>query len=176
MKTTWNGLPPYLLDNVAANTTAWVLVTPQNPQADDAAITLEPVVTKGANALGQIQADLGIVRDSTIEGFFDVLSMPLQRDLNAAQIVLRLTQRSGGGAFTGVGVHATTAADVIYGVNGGYSDVETVTDATGIAVLLNVPAAAYPGALVAVTFSGAASGGAQVRAVSGAVSLVTLAL
>jgi len=175
----WNGVDPYLLQSLPAEDTVWLLVTPPNGQANDAVPTFEPVVTTHPDAAGRVNADLGLVRDSTLDGIFSTLSLPLQRDERLAQVVLKLVERSGGSGLTpvvGVSVHADAAADVSYAVSGGYSDVATETDATGVAVVLNVAAAKWPGALVSVQFSGRKTGGAQVRAVTGAVSLVTLVL
>jgi hypothetical protein len=178
---TWNGsgTEPFLLEDLPAEDTVWFLVTPVNAKANDAAATFEPVVTSHPDAAGRVNADLGLVRDTTIDGIFSTLSLPLQRDDNLAQVVLHLVERGAGSGLTpvvGVSVHADAAADVSYAVSGGYSDVSTETDATGVAVVLNVPAAKWPGALVNVQFSGRKTGGAQVRAVTGAVSLVTLVL
>lgn len=174
----WNGTPPYTVEQLPAESTAWLLVTPQTAGAD-AEVTLEPVLTEHADAKGFVTADLGVVRESNIETLFDVLSVPIQRDTRAAQVVLRLVARGAGSGLTplsGVTVKATSAEGITYGASGGYSDVATETDATGVAVLLNVPAGGWPGSLVSVQFSGKKTGGAEVRAVGGAVSLVTLLL
>jgi hypothetical protein len=175
---TWNGTPPYTIEQLPAQSTVWLLVTPQTAGAD-AAVTLEPVLTEHADAKGFVTADLGIVRESNIETLFDLLSVPVQRDSKAAQVVLRLTTRGAGSGLaplSGVTVKAASAEGITYGASGSYSDVATETDATGVAVLLNVPAGGWPGALVSVQFSGTKTGGAEVRALGGAVSLVTLLL
>ncbi|HEX5101980.1 MAG TPA: hypothetical protein VFV94_20870 [Polyangiaceae bacterium] len=175
---TWNGMDAFEIDELPADTTSWLLVTPQTAGAD-AAATLEPVLTQHANAQGVVNADLGVVRESNIDTVFDLLSVPVQRDSRAAQVVLRLTSRSAGSGLTplaGVTVQSSSAESISYATGGGYSDVATATDATGVAVLLNCPAGGWPGALVNIEFTGAKTGGTQVRAVTGAVSLVTIAL
>jgi hypothetical protein len=174
----WNGMDAFKVTDLPADTTSWLLVTPQTAGAD-AAVTLEPVLTQNANAQGVVKADLGVVRESNIDTVFDLLSVPVQRDSRAAQVVLRLTSRSAGSGLTplaGVTVKSSSTASISYSTGGGYSDVATATDATGVVVLLNCPAGGWPGALVNVEFSGEKSGGAQVRAVTGAVSLVTIVL
>jgi hypothetical protein len=173
---TWNAMnsQPFALANLPAKDVAWILVTPDNGAALDALPTFEPVATSPVNAMGQVTADLALVRDSNIETIFDTLSLPVQRDTSAAQVVLRITRKGSTAGVPGVTVRAVAAAAVVYGANSGYSDVATTTDATGVVVLLNVPAAKYPGALVSVQMSGALSGGAQVRAVSGAATLATV--
>jgi len=175
---TWNGKDAFTVADLPADSTSWLLVTPQTAGAD-AAVTLEPVLTQHANSQGVVNADLGVVRESNIDTIFDLLSVPVQRDSRAAQVVLRLTSRSAGSGLTplsGVSVKSSSAESIAYSTGGGYSDVATETDSTGVAVLLNCPAGGWPGALVNIEFSGAKSGGAQVRAVTGAVSLVTIAL
>jgi hypothetical protein len=52
----------------------------------------------------------------------------------------------------------------------------TVTDLTGVVVLANAGATAYPGGFVRVEFNGARTGGADVRVVTGAVTLTTIRL
>ncbi len=172
----WNGVDPFELAKLEADTSVWLLVTPR--AGSEAAVTFEPVVTVDPDPQGRINANLAVVREDTIDEIFSVLSAPLQRDAGAAQVVLRLVQRGGGSGVVpipGVVVQASGAEAVVYGVNGGYSDVSTETDGTGVVVLLNVPAAAWPGAIVNLHFSGAKTGGAKVLAVNDAVSLVTLA-
>jgi len=177
---TWLGMDAsdrFTVEDLPAPSTVWLLVTPQT--GVDAEVTLEPVVTAGADAKGFVTADLGVVRESTIATVFDLLSVPLQRDTRAAQVIVLLRARGAGSGLTplsGITVKATSAEGVSYGASGSYSDVATTTDASGVAVLLNVPAGGWPGSLVSVQFSGAKSGGAEVRAIGGAVSLVTVVL
>lgn len=174
----WNKVDHYRIDDLPADTTSWLLITPETAGAD-AEVTLEPVLTQGANAQGVVTADLGVVRESNMEAVFDLLSVPVQRDTRAGQVVLLLRSRSAGSGLvplSGVTVKSSAAASISYSTGGGYSDVATQTDSTGVAILLNCPAGAWPGALVNVELSGAKTGGAEVRAVSGAVSLVTIVL
>jgi hypothetical protein len=174
----WNGINHFSIEDLPADATSWLLVTPELAGAD-AAVTLEPVLTQHPNAQGVVNADLGVVRESNIDAVFDLLSVPLQRDVRAAQVVLLLKARGAGSGLTplsGVTVKSANAVGVSYATSGGYSDVATETDSTGAAILLNCPAGSWPGGLVNVELSGAKTGGAQVRAVGGAISLVTIVL
>jgi hypothetical protein len=174
---TWNGSELSLKD-VRSTPVLWVLATPKNPIADDALPALQPVSTEHPDAMGQVSVTLALVHASSIENILDLASVPLVQDSQKAQIILLLKQKASGSAapppVSGVTVKAASAEDVLYGASGGFSDTVSVTDATGIAVLANVSGAAWPGALVSVTFSGARSSGAKVPAVAGAVTLVTL--
>jgi hypothetical protein len=174
----WNGQDPFTVKELPGGGVSWLLVTPQSA-GTDASITLEPVVVDRPDSKGFVTADLGLVRDSNIETIFTLLSVPTQRDQKAAQVILRLTERGAGSGLTpitGVTVKAASAETITYSTNGGYSSAATQTDSTGVAILLNVPAGGWPGSLVSVQFSGAKTGGAEVRAVGGAVSLVTIVL
>jgi hypothetical protein len=174
----WNGSDPFSIANVKRSSVLWVLATPENGVFGDALPAVEPVRTNQPSSLGQVDVTLALVRASSIEQILDLASVPLTPDSGKAQVILLLKQRtSGPGEPPGaadVTVTAPSAEGVLYGASGGFSDVSTATDATGVAVLANVPGAAWPGALVNVEFTGARSSGARVPAVTGAVTLATL--
>lgn len=175
---TWNGSDPFSIQDVARAEVLWLLATPKNAAADDALPALEPVRTEDPDATGQVNVTLALVRASTIEHIFDLSTVPLTADDQKAQIIVLLKDTSASATapppLSGVTVKAAGAENVLYGASGGFSDVATTTDATGVAVLANVPGGEWPGALVSVTFSGARSSGARLPAVNGAVTLVTL--
>jgi hypothetical protein len=175
----WQGSDPFALVGVRQAAPVWVLATPQNLVADDVLAALEPVRTDMPNAQGTVTANLALVHATTLDGMFDLANVPLTRDSTKAQLILRLVDKTSTAAdpppLAGIGVSATAEA-TLYGASGGFSSVATATDLTGVAVLANVGAAAYPGALVRVEFNGARTGGADVRAVTGAVTLTTIRL
>jgi hypothetical protein len=126
---------------------------------------------------GQVAATLALVRATTIEHIFDLSSVPVTLDSSKAQIILLLKQRSSAAdppPVADITVTAASAENILYGASGGFSDVATVTDNTGVVVLANVPGAAWPGALVSVSFSGAHTSGATVPVVNGAVTVAAL--
>jgi hypothetical protein len=174
----WDGSDPFFLEGVRVATPVWVLATPQNPMLDDALAGMEPVRTDAADSQGRVSANLALVRSTTIDQIFNLATVPLANDPTKAQIILRLVGKASGNAepppLAGVKVTAP-AEDILYGASGSFSDVVTETDVTGVVILANVPGAVYPGALVSVEFSGTANSGAQVRAVTGAVTLATIA-
>lgn len=174
----WDGSDPFSLAGVQSAPLVWVLATPDNPVADDVSPVLEPVATDVPDAQGRVDVKLAVVHSTTIQRIFDLASVPLTPDDSKAQLVLRLvddsTNASDPPPLAGVSVKAPAAEDVLYGASGGFSDVVTETDNTGVVVLLNVAAAAWRGAEISVAFSGKRTSGAQVRAVSGAVTVATL--
>lgn len=175
----WKGSDPFELSNVARATPVWVLATPENQQTDDVMPVLEPVTTNKPDAQGTVTADLALVRATSIDGIFQRATIPLTTDSSKAQVILRIVDKTSTAAdppgLAGVTVSAV-AEDILYGATGTFSDVATTTDATGTVVLANVGGAAYPGAIVSLTFSGTRKGGGRVLAVSGAVTLTTIGL
>jgi hypothetical protein len=174
-----SGPYPFTFTGVRVATPVWVLATPENQTADDVLPALEPVRTDMPDSQGTVSANLALVHGTTIDHVFDLATVPLTNDTSKAQIILRLVDKTSTAAdpppLAGVSVRAT-AEDTLYGASASFSDVATATDATGVVVLANVGGAAYPGALVSVEFSGARTGGSQVRAVTGAVTLTTIGL
>jgi hypothetical protein len=178
VKGLWNGSDPFSIAKVKQTSLLWVLATPQTGLASDALPAVEPVSTDDPDAMGRVNVTLALVRASTLEQILDLASVPLTLDSSKAQIILLLKQRVSGAGdpppIAGVTVTAPGTEGVLYGASGGFSDVATETDASGVVILANVGSAGWPGALVSANFSGARTSGARVPAVTGAVSLVTL--
>ncbi len=176
----WDGVDPYVIQDVVSAAPAWVLTTPQNPVAVDALPALEAFNTTSPDAQGVVGADIGLVRSTTIDMILSFATTPISNDATKGQIILVLVDKTSTSAMppplSGVSVTAPSAEVILYGTSGSFSDVANATDPTGVVVLANVGAASWPGALVNVEFSGTRSGGAQIRAVTGAVTLTTLAL
>ena len=174
----WNGADPFKLSNVPPSTGAWVLATPQSPVADDALPAVDAVRTDVTDSSGTVTLSLYLVHATSLDHVFALATIPLTRDASKAQIILRFTSKSSASAapISGLNITAGSAEDVLYGASSSFSDVATETDNTGVAVLANVPGAAWPGALITVQLAGAKTAGAQVRAVSGAVTIASLVL
>jgi hypothetical protein len=157
----------------------WVLATPQNLVADDVLAVLEPVRTDEPDSQGTVPADLALGHATTLDLIYDLSSVALARDSTKAQLILRLVDKTSTAAdpppLAGIRVSVTAEA-TLYGASGGFSSIVTETDPTGVVVLANVGGGEYPGALVHLEFSGARAGGANVRAVTGAVTLTTIRL
>ncbi|HTQ02631.1 MAG TPA: hypothetical protein VMI54_02200 [Polyangiaceae bacterium] len=175
---TWDGINPFVLTNVAAARPVWVLATPPNGTADDALPALEPVRTDAPDANDTVTANLALVHATTIDHIFALASVPLTTDATLGQVILLLESKPVGATtpspLAGVTAQSSSAQGVIYAASGSFSDVATTTDNTGVVVLANVAGAAWPGAVINVLFSGAKTSGAQVRVVSGAVTIATI--
>jgi hypothetical protein len=170
----WNGSDPFRIENVLEGRAVWALGTPTLALNNDALPTLEPVRTDDPNAEGVVEADpFALVRASTMENIYDLLTVPITPDPARAQVVLRIVNGSGAG-ISGVRVTAESAEVTIYATSGAFSDDETQTDVTGLVVLANAPASAWPGSLLSVSFAGAETGAAELRVIAGAVTVVSV--
>jgi hypothetical protein len=74
--------------------------------------------------------------------------------------------------LAGATVTAAGSEVVLYADGGTWSDAVTETDPTGLVLIVNAPAAVWPGRLSTLTVSGAALGSVPYRAVADAVSVV----
>ena len=170
----WNGTDPFRIENVLEGRAIWALGTPSAALNNDAVATLQPVRTDNPDSDGVVEADpFALVRASTMENIYDLLTVPITLDPARAQIVLRVVNDSGAG-LAGVRVTAPSAEVVIYGASGAFSDGETQTDNTGLVVLANTPASPWPGSLVSVSFAGADTGASDLRVIAGAVTVVSV--
>lgn len=165
---TWDGLAPYELVNVLSDPLVWVSLTPTNV-VTQALPTLSPVDTTQPTANGRVMVDLAVIDRTLVDTILDILTVPVLRDESKAILILEVT-RGDGTPLPGVTVTAPTAETIVYGAAGTFTDDETQTDNSGLVLLVNVPASAWPGTLVGVTFSGALEGGADVRALTGTVT------
>jgi hypothetical protein len=165
---TWDGLEPFELENVLSDPLVWVSLTPRNP-VTQALPTLGPVNTSKPDASGLVTVDLAVVDRTVVDTILDILTVPVLRDESKAILILEVT-RPDGTPLPGVTVTATAAETIVYGAAGTFTDDATRTDNSGLVLLVNVPATEWPGTLVGVTFTGALQGGADVRAITGAVT------
>jgi hypothetical protein len=168
---TWNGRDPFLLAGVEAAVPAWISVRPTSGAAN--LRTLHPVATNIDRSV-----DLGVVRADTIDEMFAILSLPARRLEGAAQVVLAFTQSSASTTSGVVGVRVTlpNSEFIAYRSGATWSSEALGTDSSGLAVLGNVPAVAFPGTNKRVLLDGSSSGFIDVRVVADAVSLVAVPL
>lgn len=162
----WNGLDAFVMEDVLSDPLVWVNITPDGPSA--ALPTLVPVnTTKPVN--GTVTQNLAVVSSVLIDTILDVLTLPTVRDPTKGILVLE-ARKSDGTPLAGVTVTAPTAETIVYGAAGTFTDDADETDNSGLVLLVNVPASAWPGTLVGVTFTGALDGGADVRSITGSVT------
>lgn len=167
----WNGRDPFVLSGVETAVTAWVSVRPSSGIAN--LRTLHPVGTNINRSY-----DLGLVRADTLDEMYGILSIPSQRAQGTAQIVLAFTVTSGASTTgaSAVSVALPDAEFVAYANGAVWSSEAPGTDSSGLAVLGNVPAVAFPGTNKRISLSGGSSGFIDVRVVADAVSLVAVPL
>jgi hypothetical protein len=180
VKGTWDGINPFAIEKVKKARPNWVLVTPPSGVADDALPALEPVRTDKPDANGRVDTNLALVHATTLDHVFELAAVTPTTDATKGQVVLLFqTQPSGASTpspLSGLTVQSTSAESVIYGASGSFSTVSTATDNAGVVVLANVAAAAWPGAVIDLVYTGVKAGGSQLRVVSGAVTIATIVL
>jgi hypothetical protein len=165
---TWDGLDPYELANVLSEPLVWVSLTPTS-SATQGLPTLGPVNTTSPDSRGRVTVDLAVVDRTVVDTILAILTLPVLRDESKAILILEVS-RPDGTPLPGVTVTAPTAETIVYGASGTFTDDATQTDSSGLVLLVNVPSSVWPGTLVGVTFTGALQGGADVRAITGAVT------
>ena len=163
---------PFLLEGIESSRASWVSLRPQTGTRN--LRTLHPVATNQRQVV-----TLSIVRSDTIDLIFSQLTTTPERSQSAGQLVVRFIEEVRSGvtqSVSGVRVSAPRTAFVAYKAGDVWSDVELATDVSGLALLGNVTAEAYPGATVRLTLGGSASGAVDVRVASGGVTLVEVPL
>ncbi len=165
--TRYDGVGPYVLEQVLSAKEVWVLAVP--PQGSIALPTLGPVDTTQPDENGSVGVDFTLVESDLIDIILNLLTVPTARNPERASAVLKVTNAQGA-PLAGVSVLDPSAEVVVYGASGTFSDTATATDGSGLVLLVNLPASAWPGSLSGVSFSGALEGGADVRVVAGAVT------
>lgn len=119
------------------------------------------------------EVDLGVVRDDSLELVFQLSTTSAERLAGSGQVILFFVDaRNAQQGVAGITVSLPQAQFVSYGIAGSWSDLETRTDQTGLVVLANVAASAFPGSTQRIALSGRASGFVSVRVAADAVSLV----
>ncbi len=116
---------------------------------------------------------LPVVQRSVIEDIFLSLPTPTQVASGAAQIVVRVIGTDGV-PIPGVGIGASSAELVAYSTLGSWSDTETATDVSGLAVVGNIVAASFPGGDLTLRLTGAVKLDESVRVARGFVTLVNV--
>lgn len=171
VSTLWNGAEPFVLEGIESRDLSWVSVRPQTGLLN--LRTLHPVATNVRKSV-----ELGMVRADVIDGMFLQLAIPKQRAAGAVQVVLFFSVTKAGvtKGVTGVTAFASLADFTAYNIGGNWGIDPPRTDASGLAVLGNVPAQIYPGNKLRITLGGTASGFIDVGIAADAVTLVEVPL
>jgi hypothetical protein len=171
LSTTFDGQHPFTLTGVEPAVPSWISVRPSS--GTENLRTLHPVATNINRSV-----DLGLVRADTLDEMFGILTVPAQLGSGTAQIVLAfsVTQGASTSGAAGVQVALPDSAFVAYKNGAAWSSDEPGTDTSGLVVLGNVPAVAFPGTTKRIFLSGSSSGFIDVRVAAEAVSLVAVPL
>lgn len=168
VNTRWNGVDPFQLSGLVPEGLTWVHATPERNQGVLA--TMHPVEVRS------LQQDLGLVRADNLDLVFLLLTVPSERLPGRAQLVLVFADPSSPlGGQQGVRVALPEAEFISYAVQGTWSELETQTENTGLVVLGNIAAPAFPGSTRRVALGGTRSGSIDVRLAADTVSLVEVA-
>jgi hypothetical protein len=132
-----DGIGPYVLEDVLSADEVWALAVPSPGSV--ALPTLGPVDTSQPDQTGTVNLDLALVGTDLIDVILNLLTVPTARDPERASAVLRVTTATGA-PIAGVTVIEPSAEVVVYGASGTFSDVVTATDASGLVMLVNLPA------------------------------------
>lgn len=163
----WNGVDPFSLSGVAPAVASWVSVRPVTGNVS--LRTLTPIATNLASTVA-----LGLVQSDVIDTITLSLSTPSSRALGTAQVVFWVSSKTTGQGVSGVKLALSGATFVAYRVAGLWSVDDVATDVSGLAMLGNLPAPAYPGAPTSVSLAGATSGTVSVTVAADAVTFVPL--
>lgn len=132
--------------------------------------TLQPV-----NTTIDQPVDLLIVQGSTFDLIYSVLSLPTQREIGRAHVMLRFVDATNGQPLAGVKVSHQTDV-VAYDAAGSWSDLETGTGALGMAVIVNAQAQAFTAKQKVVFDTGKITGALDVAMRGDAATLADVAV
>ena len=166
----WNGVDPFVLTGVqTALDVAWLSVRPKTGNAS--LRTLTPV-----NLNLTANVTLPLIQTDVIDAIFQSLTVPTTRTTGAGHLVVSFVGRSAGTGAAGVRVASSSTGVVAYRSGGFWSTDATQTDGSGLVLVGNISAAAYPGTGVTLTLSGVISRAVTFAVASEAVTLAELQL
>jgi hypothetical protein len=167
----FDGQNPFALAGVPFSRSVWLTAIPAAPP-DEAMVTLTPV-----DATQTDPVVVTLVRGSTLDSIYSVVTNPIIRGSDKGQVVLRFVNEAATPSPL-AGVRATLAGAEarIYDTGGGFSDIELETGPLGLAVFANVDALALPGAEQTVKLEGLVSTTVRVRIAANAATFTQIRL
>ena len=136
----------FSINGVMGDTLSYVGVFPDSGL--DALPTLQWIDTLASGDVG-----VGVVRASTLDLIYGVVSLPENRNPDAAQVVLRFLVESTGLGLSGVEVFPPFGAKAIYDQGGGWTDGMVGSGSRGLAILRNFAAVGLGPKEVTIPFS-----------------------
>lgn len=147
----WNGIDPFVLAGVQSSLdVVWLSVRPKSGNASIR--TLTPVKP---NLVGNIQ--LPLIETDVIDSIFLGLSTPVTRASGAGHLIISFVSERTGAGVPGVKVASSRSAVVAYRTGGLWSNDALQTDSSGLVLVGNLAAAAFPGSPITISLSGAIS-------------------
>lgn len=166
----WNGIDPFVITGVQSSLdVVWLSVRPQSGNAGIR--TLTPI---NPSLVGNIE--LPMVQTDVIDAIFPGLSPPVARSSGAGQLIVSFVSARTAAGVPGVKVSANRSAVVAYRTGGLWSTDAIQTDASGLVLVANVPAAAFPGSPITVSLSGVITSSMSFAVAADAVTLAELRL
>lgn len=162
--TTFDGVHPFELPNVAASELNWVAVQPLASDLELLA-ALHPVDTRPAPFLS-----LSVARVDTLSQIYATVTAQTTVALDRGHILL-FFRDTAGHPVSGVQVSSSGAELVAYATGETWDTTLGETSSRGIALLGNVPAGDFPGADATVSTAGALSGGISLRVAAGTLTV-----
>ena len=167
----FDGQNPFALAGVPFSRSVWLTAIPAAPP-EEAMVTLTPV-----DATQTDPVVVTLVRGSTLDTIYNVLTNPVVRSSDKGQVVLRfVNQAATPSPLAGVRASLMGAEARIYDTGGGFSDIELETGPLGLALFANVNALALPGAKLNVRIEGLASTTVEIQIAANAVTFVQIQL
>jgi hypothetical protein len=162
---TWTGGGTVTLERLVSG--AFVLITPTDSTQD-----AWPTVLRLPESVEVEPIELPLVRATVLDGIFALPSVPLEAVPGRAQVIFQVESVETHQPLAGATVTAAGSEVVLYADGGTWSDAVSETDPTGLVLVANAPAAAWPGQLATITVTGSVLGSVPYRAVADAVSVV----
>jgi hypothetical protein len=162
---TWTGSGTVTLGRLVSG--AFVLIAPTDSTQD-----AWPTVLRLPESVEVEPVELPLVRATVLDAIFSLPTEPIEPVSGRAQVVFQIEDADTHLPLAGATVTAAGSEVVLYADGGTWSDAVTETDPTGLVLIANAPAAAWPGRLSTITVSGSALGSVPYRAVADAVSVV----
>ncbi len=161
LEAAWNGLDPFAIEGLAEE--PFVLVEPE--------LGVDALPTMLRPALDGL-VELPLVRATVLESILALSSQPLDLASDRAQVAITLIDVGTAQPISAATLAEPSAESVLYASSGTWSDADSETGPSGLAMLVNVEAGAWPGKLTSVAVTGSATGAIPLRVVSGAVTVL----
>ena len=166
----WNGIDPFVLTGVQSSLdVVWLSVRPKSGNASIR--TLTPVNPSLANNI-----QLPLVQSDVIDAIFPSLSPPVTRSTTAGHLILSFVSSRTAAGVAGVKVTSNRAGVVAYRAGGFWATDAVQTDTSGLVLIGNVGAAAFPGSPITISLSGVISSSVSFAVAADAVTLAELRL